>query len=444
MKEKNVLKIVVLLVAILLVSVISFIGIYKHDKGEMKNILPDYVLGKEINGSRLITLKVDTSTKEANSKENTEETSENEEESTNETAKVPVNAEEVLTKENYEKTKKIIEQRLKDVKLSEYDIRLNNEDGTIILDMPESTQTDDVLQFLTDKGDFSIVSYDTNEVLLSKENLKEVSVRYYNSEKGTRVYLNIEFNSEYAKKLEDITKEYIETTDADGKETQKKVSIKIDDETLLTTYFGETISTGSIQLPIGTETTDMDTLNEYVKSCSFIATLLNSDTMPIVYTVDFNQYISATIDGKMVNTIIIAMGIILAIIVICLFIKYDLNGVLAGIAIIGYVALTMLLIRFTNVPLSIGSMAAVLLSIIVQIIFVKQLLKNTTIQKMNETILKMMIIQIPLLVVAIVCCFITPLKISSFGTALFWGIIINVIYNYLITKNLIADVKESK
>ena len=63
MKNKKTLKVLVLLVAIVLVSLIAFVGIYQYDKGSMKNILPEYALGKEIKGSRLITFKVDTSTK---------------------------------------------------------------------------------------------------------------------------------------------------------------------------------------------------------------------------------------------------------------------------------------------------------------------------------------------------------------------------------------------
>ena len=57
MKNKKTLKIVFFLIAILLISLLSFVGIYQYDKGLMKNVMPEYVLGKELKGSRFITFR---------------------------------------------------------------------------------------------------------------------------------------------------------------------------------------------------------------------------------------------------------------------------------------------------------------------------------------------------------------------------------------------------
>ena len=50
-------------------------------------------------------------------------------------------------------------------------------------------------------------------------------------------------------------------------------------------------------------------------------------------------------------------------------------------------------------------------------------LKDADGKKMDETIIKMTLAQIPLYVIAIVFCFVTWLPMVSFGTALFWGLI---------------------
>ena len=455
MKKKNVLKVLAILVVILLISLISFVGIYKNEKGEFKNILPDYEQGKEVKGSRLITFKVDTSTKEVEkeTENNTEETAgeeatteENEEEVSTEneqkeTEEVPVNSSDVLTKENYEKSKKIIEKRLNDLEVSEYDIRVNDEDGTITLDMAEDTKTDDILQLLVQQGDFSIKDAETKEVLLGKDSLKEAKVMYYRGDDGITVYLNLDFKADAVKKLEEITKKYIETTDAEGNKIKKTISINIDEETLLTTYFGETISSGSIQLPIGSKTTDTEKLQESAQNSSYVATVLNNEVIPVVYTIENNQFVSAILDGQDIKVIIIAFGILIGIAIIYLLIKYDLNGILAGAALIGYVALTMLLIRFANVPIALGSISAVVLSALIQLVFIVRLLKVNN-KKQNQTILSMALNVLPVLIIAIVCCFAKQLQIVSFGTAEFWGVITMFLYNYLITKNLIADEKK--
>ena len=437
MKERKNLKILVILVAIILVSLITFVGIYQYDKGSMKNILPDYALGKELKGSRLITFKVDTSEKKSD-KASTDETASDNTENSEET-KETVNSAEVLNTDNYKLCKDIIEKRLQEAKIEEYDIRVNEEDGKIIVDMPDSTTTDNVLQFLMEQGDFNIIGTDSKEVLLSKSDLEKAQVMYYSSEKGTTVYLNLKFNKDAVKKLEDVTNEYIETTGEDGTKTKKTITIKIDDQTLLTTYFGETISDGQIQIPMGDASTDSTEISDTATTASYIAMILNNQTLPIVYTSGENQYVSPIIDSTTLNRIVLIAVVLVVLSMLYLIIRYKKNGFLVAISLVGYIAIVMLLIRFTNVPLAIGSMFAILLAGIMELVFLAKLAKDTNSKKMDDNILKMTLAQIPLYVISIVFCFVTWLPMVSFGTALFWGLIIETAYNYLIVRNLLKD-----
>ena len=442
MKKNKTLKIIFFIIAILLITLISFVGIYKYDKGSMKNIMPDYELGKEFKGSRLITLKVNTSTKtdetttgEKTSDENSEE---NSEENT-EAKETQVNAPEILNVENYNKAKEIMEKRINDANFSEYDIRVSQEDGTIILDMPDSQKIDDVLQFIMSKGDFQIIDADTKDVLLSKDDLKESAIGYYSSTKGTTVYLNMKFKKEAVKTLEDITKTYVETKGEDGTTTKKTISMQIDGQNFLTTYFGETISTGEIQLPIGNASNDQATILENVNKASYLAMLLNNPTIEIEYTVDSNQYISPIVDQTTINYVIIAGICMVTLMAVYMVIKYRGNGILAIIAFIGYIAILMLLVRLTNVPLAIGSVLAVIMSSLIEIVFITKLLKSNDTKELNEVIFRTLLIQIPLYIIAIVLCFATLTPMVALGTTLFWGLIIATVYNYLVIKNLIDD-----
>ena len=45
------------IIAILLICLISFIGIYVVDKNTVKNIIPEYILGMDVYGARNIRIK---------------------------------------------------------------------------------------------------------------------------------------------------------------------------------------------------------------------------------------------------------------------------------------------------------------------------------------------------------------------------------------------------
>lgn len=474
MKKNSVLKILVIIVAVILISLISFVGIYKQKHGVMENILPDYLLGKDISGYRMVTLKVDETTDEeadestkeenatsdennedtntANTEENTNSVAENENntvdentENDSEQAEKEDSNENILTKDNFEKSKEIIQDRMKYANIGEYNIRVSEEDGTITLELPENTRTDEVLQYLTLKGDFTIIDSDTKEVLLSKNDLKDATIMYYPESTGTTVYLSINFNSEGTKKLEDITKKYIETTDENGESTKKTITMQLDGQELLTTYFGETISNGQLQISIGNSTKDATELNDYINNASYMAMVLNNDMMPLTYTLDINQYVSAYINQDVLQILIIIVAVIMAILIIYLLIKYKASGLFASIAFIGYLALLMLIIKGTNIYITLGSMAAIAVSLIIQFIAMNSVLKaNKEKKNINETILNTTIMLIPIYIIAIVFCFNSWLQLSSFGATMFWGLLLSSIYNYLVVKNVLVIKSEDK
>ena len=478
MKKNSVLKILVIVVAVILISLISFVGIYKQKHGVMENILPDYLLGKDVSGYRMVTLKVDESTTkeetdETNSEEkatqentsedtnttNTEENTNTVEENENNTVdentanntstegntEQEETKENILTKENFEKSKEIVQNRMKYANISEYNIRVNEEDGTITLELPENTRTDEVLQYLTLKGDFTIIDADTKEVLLSKNDLKDATIMYYPDSTGTTVYLSINFNEEGTKKLEDVSKTYIETTDENGESTKKTITMQLDGQELLTTYFGETISNGQLQISIGNSTSDATELNDYINNASYIAMILNNDMMPLTYSLDINQYITSYINEDTLKIIVIVVAVIMALLIIYLIYKYKLSGLCASIAFIGYFALLMLIIKGTNIYITLGSMAAIAVSLLIQFITMNRVLKsNKEKTNINETILNTTIMLIPIYIIAIVFCFNSWLPISSFGATMFWGLLLSSLYNYLVVKNVLVIKSEEE
>lgn len=454
-ERKNVMKtikILTIILLIVLVSMVGFFGIYKQNKNQMANIVKDYTYSMELNGARTIKLALNSE-----------------------------NSDETKTEENYNKAKKVIEKRLNKLNVQEYNISLNKTTGEMIVEIPEDSNTDTIVSNLTTVGKFEISDSDTNEVLMNNDDIKSSSVLYNTTSSGTSVYLEIAFNKDGKKKLEDISKTYVksennttenateENTSTENSEeatntentttdststTEKKITMKIDDEEIMSTSFEETITTGKIQLSVGSATSDTSTLNGYITQAQNVATVLDSGNLPVKYDLEKNQYILSDITEQDLRNIVIAVAVISAIGIVVLIVKYKTNGLLAGISFIGLAAIYALLVRYTNVTISIESICGIIVMLILDYIFTTMLLKN--INKLNkeevekvvgkattETYVKFFNRILPICIIAIVFCFGKWVPINSFGMISFWGLVIIAIYNTIVTKNLLK-IKESK
>lgn len=449
-KSKNVMKtikIITIILLIVLISMIGFFGIYKQNKNQMSNIVKDYTYAMDINGARTLKLTLNSE-----------------------------NGDDVKTAENYETAKTIIEKRLKKLDVQEYKIGVNEETGEITVQIPENTQTDEIVSNLTTVGKFEIIDSETNDVLLDNSSIKSSKVLYNTTQSGTSVYLEISFDKNGKNKLEEISKTYVksennttenttseDTNSTDEKEnnteetnttsenstsTEKKITMKIDDDEIMSTSFDETITTGKIQLSVGQASTDSSTVQGYVKQAQNVATVLDSGKLPVKYDVEKNQYVLSNISKQDLIYVAIAMAVVAIIGIIVLIAKYKTNGLLAGISYIGLSALYLIAIRYTNVTISIDSIFAIGIILILNYIFTNMLLSN--IRKMNdskvenavgksvsETYKKFFMRIIPICVVVITFCFANWIPMNSFGMTAFWGIVIIAIYNAIITNGLL-------
>ena len=454
-ERKNVMKtikIITISLLIVLVSMIGFFGIYKQNKNQMSNVVKDYTYAMDLNGARTIKLTLNSD-----------------------------NSDEVKTEENYKTAKEIIEKRLKKLGVEEYKVNLNNENGEITVQIPENLNTDTIVSNLTTVGKFEILDSETNDVLLDNNSIESSKVLYNTATSGTSVYLEIAFNKDGKNKLEEISKTYVKTennttdenattdennteatentnetntentTNETSSKTEKKISLKIDDSELMSTTFDEPITSGKIQLSVGKATTDSTTLKGYVEQAQNVATVLDSGKLPVKYDMEKNQYILSSITEQDLTYVAVTIAIIAIIAIIVLIIKYKTNGLVAGIAYTGLVALYLLLIRYTNVVISIDSIFAITMMLAFNYIFTIILLssikkmkaenvENAVQKSVTETYKKFFSRIIPVCILAIVFCFIKWTPINSFGMITFWGIVIIAIYNATIT-NLLFRIK---
>ena len=429
-------------VIILLLSLISFAGIYVKDKNAMKNVIPEYKLGTDLYGARNILVKVDdsTTTKKYDSNGNLVKNSSDKDENNENITEVEekVNSDELRTAENYETVKNIIEARLKYMNVEDYLLRFDESTGNISLEVPENSSTDYIAQYTITKGEFKIVDNDTSEVLLSNADLKEAKVQYSTSTSGTTVYLTIEFNKDAVEKLKNISNTYISSTDSEGKTTTKKVKMTLDDSTIISTYFQEEISTGIIQLSMGTSTNTSE-IQSNIQSASNMAVLLNTEPMPLTYTMETNRFVYSDITAETLKIVIVGLCIVALIMAICMVIKFKKNGLMGVIADIGFTAVLLLAIRYGNVEISLAGIFAIAIAVIVEYLVTRLILneyskkceKEILIKNIKHLMGRIAICLVPFVVMAVTFALISWEEIASIGMILFWAIIIMIIYNTL-------------
>lgn len=441
--KKNILKKITIILIIILISLISFIGIYQKKLNKMENILPEYKLGMDFAERRAVRLDIDLSTETEYYNEDGSLHVHDDEEESHEgliEKEVAVNSQESLNEQNYAIAKEIIKKRLKDSGAEEYIVR-QDENGYFSIELGEDDYTDTYIELLSMQGSFEIKDSDTGEVLLNNEYIKDASaVTSTGSTGSVSTYLVIDFNKEGKSKLEEISKTYVETTDEEGNTTTKNVLITLDDQTIMNTYFGQTMTTGEIQIPIGEATTSTTTLSSYIKEAHMLATLLRNGKLPIVYEIGYNNTLTSSITEQMVQTYIIAFAIIIIILVLYFIIKYKVTGVLAGISWIGFLAVLLLTLRYTNSVITANSIVAIAIACVFNYIFLCALLRNKQGKTFKELIIYYTILSVSMFIIAIVFAFSNSLAVSSFGITLFWGSVLLITYNLIFTNNLI-DVK---
>lgn len=449
MKRNKILKITVITLLVILLSIISFGGIFIPYKNSMKNLIPDYKLSRELTGSRRIQIKVDDTveTKNYDSEGNEIKDTDTNEDGTKKeiarTEEIPANKEEDLTAENYRKAREILENRLKFLGLTDYTIRLNEDDGTMLFELPEDANVDITVAQIRAQGKLEIIDAETKEVIMTNDDLEDVFAQVGSTTSGYSAYMQLQFNKE---KYREMTKTYVKTTDEEGKTTEKKVTLKVDDEDVLSTSFEEEEIDGILQLTVGSSHEDINAeeLKDSYLNAVTNAGILSSGKSPIVYTTEQNKYVLSDISIDILK-IAIYVGIAIVIVgLLYLIIRYKKLGILTSITFIGYIALMLIVFRcIPNIEISIGGICAIALAIIINYV-----VNMITLNKLKEiederlalknAMIKIMKMLIPALIVSIVFTFWD----SSFGIVTFWSLAIIIIYNYLITKTLITGNKK--
>ena len=468
-------KILTIVLAIVLVTLVAFGGVYIKTQNRMENKVKDYSLGRAIEGARIAEIKVAQSDEDSG-EQNTE----------------------LLTEENYKIVKKTIENRLNKLNIEDYTISLNKQDGTIRVEFPEDENTDSYVYYLTAQAkvqieekaeetetDTSTETEDTTATeLISDEMVKSAKYSYTQNVDGQyQVSLEITLTDEGQAKIQELSGTYAllateideiesaeeeseeeskeetentEGTDAEetaedantesenteNQETQEQTK-KIASLTIAGTEYDITkIDKNKITVTIGTPTSNTTSANNNIAIAAELEMLINAGKYPIEYELTANRYVYSSISTEQLIYFVIAVLAITVIILLIFIIKYRKRGLLTSISYIGFVSLFLLILRYANVTITIEGIGGIIVVMIINLAFIKTILTRMQKMKMldeaiNYTYKNVFSKLIPVIILVIVFCLSGWANLSSFGMAMFWGLMLMAIYNILVTKTLL-------
>lgn len=422
--KKSKLLVITKIFAIIVICLVSFGGIYVQKLNKMENITKEFKLSKDLSGYREVVLDV-----------------------------ISDESEENKNVENYEKSKAIIEKRLKTLNVEDYNLSLNKETGKIYIQIPENSNTDLVVSNIAQSAKFEIKDSKDEKVYINNSHIKDINVGSGTTESNqTVVGIMVQLNEEgtailkdlsentyktIEKKSEDETTENAESNESE--EEQKQVSLTVSGATVRTKSFDAPVTNGLINdWIVGSPSKDNSVITENITNASLMINILKIGELPIEYNISVNRYVQTDITSQQIKTVIISVTIIVGLLLLYMIIKYKVSGILAAISYIGFIALYLLLLRYTNVVIAVEGIMGIILMVVINYIITMHTLKTLQDDKKNynkeyiNTIIKL----IPLFALSIIFCFTKVTVLESIGMAVFWGILLILVYNR-ITKYIV-------
>ncbi len=469
MNAQKKLNVLLVVLVVILLSIASFVGVFTSQKSDMKDAVPSYVLSADLVGYRQVTLQIKEETEETTENTTENKTTENTTSEENKTEEKKEEKKELTAEEkanNYRANADVIRSRFKSLKVENFTVTVDEVTGKMEITVPEDDRTDIILSDICQVGKFKITDKETGEELMNNDDVSSVVIGETSYAGSLTTYMSINFNAKGRGKFSDITAKYqnvlvpagtpVNTTANSTENTaentttavstestyvDKQVVIKLDDTDLLTTDFDSVVSNGQLPLTLGDLSGDADQKN----SAKNLAAIMENKPMNDKYEVTGNTYVAAPIENNTAKVIIYIEIAIALFIVLILIVKFGYKGILASIINVGFVAILLLVIRLTNVKLSLDGIMAIEAGYILQAIYsfmICGLLKNKDISTKElkdgatKILKQFVLIVIPILILSVVCCLAEWAAIFSVGMIVFWSIVIALVYNFIITKFL--------
>ncbi len=447
LKTRKKLSLALMVLICILIIFVGFVGIYRKDLNTYSNIIPNYKLASDLKGATILELKVSDEKntvyhdKDGNKVDESKITDENEKDYTKE--EVDVNSKESLTEENYKKSLEIFKERLKFLQVDQYSMDLDSKSGKIVLTF-EDDYPEDVESILPMEGKLEIIDSNTSDVILDYANVKSAEANYAQTEDGYTVYMDLKLTEDGIEKIKDIDKYKTDETQGEeseeNKDTANKLKVKFDSEEIEEVSFDDiSLNKNILRITILKNSNNTSSVNSKMNLLTVVSKLFNIGKTPVVYAIDAEEFVKTTIETKCVYGLVLFAVSIIVLIGIYFVIKYKFSGVLAIIGMATNVSLITILARITNITISLNSFAAVMGLIVLNTYLVSNILKEgqnterTFSQNIKTAYIKSIDLIIISLIIFAVFAFNSMTVISSMGLLLFWGWLVVMLGNLLLT-----------
>lgn len=237
------------------------------------------------------------------------------------------------------RTVKIIERRVNELGLTEPVIQRQGKDR-IIVELPGIKDPDQAINMLgrTAMLEFKDINGDT---VLTGKDLRDARAQMTGS--GSQAVVGLEFTDEGGAKFADLT----------ARNIGRPISILLDGEVLTSPVVQEAITGGRAQI----------SGSRNMQEAEHLAILLRSGSLPVKIEVMENRTVGPTLGQDSKEKSVVAFSIAIVGIFTFMLLFYRIPGVVADIALVLYVMLLLLIMRYLDATLTLPGIAGIILSI---------------------------------------------------------------------------------
>ena len=457
MKNSKKLKLILIILICVLIILVGVIGIYAKSGISYKNMLPEYTLASDIKGTTILEFEVDNSKetiyldKDGKEVESSKVTEENKKDYT--TKEIPVNVEENLNEENYKKSMNIMKERLDFLAADQYNLDLDKKTGKIVLTVDDD-YIEDIQSIVPMEGKLQLIDSNTGDAIIDYTDFKSAEGTYASIPNGNNsvkytAYISLQLNDSGIEKIKNIDKQ--KTTDSEDDETIiDEIKVMFDGDELAKISYDEDILFIGKSLRI-TTAEDLKTdseINSELNTNTVVSKLATIGKMPVVYNLTVVEYVKNEMT-QYTNYVVLGIIAMCAIISIYFIVRYKVNGLLTVLGFVANISLFLIVMRLTKIEISLNCFAGILGLIVLYTILANSILKEIKSKEKSfwENVKIAFLNSIEVLGVTLILftvfAFANMSLISTMGLLLFWGWLITIIGNLIITVPMLSIINKN-
>ncbi len=233
-----------------------------------------------------------------------------------------------ITDDDIDAAKTILETRLVNQNITDYEIYADKQNKQIIVRFPWAADESDfdAAAAVQELGETALLKFcreeDSSDVILTGSDVEKATPAYQQLEDGSYQYIvQLDLKDSGKDKFSAATKEL----------TDKTISIWMDETEISAPTVNEQITDGKAMITLG---------GAGAEEAEDLADKINAGSLPFALTVDDSklQVISPTLGNDALNVMVIAGAIAFALVCVLMIVRYRMNGLIAALALLGQLA----------------------------------------------------------------------------------------------------------